>query len=209
MDSRSCLDIANLNGHTKFASEFHKFAERPPRSNTLRDISNTTELSHLTVVKETDQGILSPLNSLISLKSVPTSTPQDFLTIISDSTCEPDAATTTGEAAYYQSRQLSRNQSLLKIVSNSDHKTPQTISQTERGCGGGVGGGGKFLKRSESQIQSATLVELNNCIAQFEKFSYFSDESLKMEKDVKFSEISNKLVGFFYRIFTEFYAACY
>ncbi len=66
-----------------------------------------------------------------------------------------------------------------------------------------MGGGGKFLKRSESQIQSATLVELNNCIAQFEKFSYFSDESLRMEKDVKFSEISNKLVGFFYRILSQ------
>ncbi len=140
--------------------------------------------------------MLSPLNSLISLKSVPTSTPQDFLTIISDSKCEPDESKTTqdtnSEVNYYNCRHLGRNQSLLKIVSNSDsHKTPQTISQNERSCVGG----GKYLKKStDSQIQSATLVELNNCIAQFEKFSYFSDENLKTDKDFKFHEISNKLV---------------
>lgn len=35
------------------------------------------------------ESILSPLNSLISLKQIPTSTPQDFLTIVSDSTNQP------------------------------------------------------------------------------------------------------------------------
>lgn len=60
-------------------------------------------------------------------------------------------------------------------------KTPKTISQS-----------GTKIRRSESN-QSTTLTELNNCIAQFEKFSYFTDENLRAEKDICFSEISNKL----------------
>jgi hypothetical protein len=90
----------------------------------------------------------------------------------------------------YSQHKLSRNQSLLKIVSHNDADSQLTTAEHTPNASNSY----KQMNRSES-IQSETLVELNNCIAQFEKFSYFTNETFGKDKDVCFSEISNKLVG--------------
>lgn len=185
-DRKTCIDVAKANSQIEFVKEFKSFLDKDQKS--LFDTKNT-HLVTSTSVKESES-ILSPLNSLISLKKIPTSTPQDFLTIISDSTDHPKInEKEKNEKQQRPSITLNRNQSLVKIVrkdetnnyksDKSDH-TPQS-----QYCG-------KYVKRNES-VQSTTLAELNNCIAKFEKFSYFTDENLTNEKEIKLNEISNKL----------------
>lgn len=159
------------------------------------------------------ESILSPLNSLNSLKlrsEVSTSTPQDFITIVSDlDSVQPEqplhatiwqdkGSNNTKINKVYSQHKMSRNQSILKIVSNNTdlqqqqqnhpkaEHTPSTTSYNAY----------KQLDRTES-IQSETLAELNNCIAQFEKFSYFTNETFKNDQEMCFTEISNKLVSHF------------
>lgn len=159
------------------------------------------------------ESILSPLNSLNSLKlrsEVSTSTPQDFITIVSElDSVQPEqpllaankqdkGSNNTKINKVYSQHKMSRNQSILKVVSNNADLQPQpqqphhpkaehTPSTTSYNAY-------KQLDRTES-IQSETLAELNSCIAQFEKFSYFTNETFKNDKEICFTEISNKLVS--------------
>lgn len=186
-EGQNCIEIAQTNGHLKFVNEFENFLLKSRRA--LIDIRNTQSIP----INISKNDILSPLNALNSLKTVPTSTPQDFITIISESTLQPKTneinkdskEVENNDKTIFHSRQLSRNQSLVKIVSKNDENTPQTRNSQNSN---------RYLKRSESHSQvSDTLTELNNCIAQFEKFSYFTEETFKNEKDIKFNEISDKL----------------
>ena len=111
--------------------------------------------SHLQVKKiSKEESIISPLN-LSTLKSVSTSTPQDFVQFFNTTA---NLNGNTDETKHEFSSYLNRNQSYVKIIRNDDKvETPSSTCKNS-----------KMLKRSES-LTSETLLELNNCIAQFDE----------------------------------------
>ena len=181
------------------AEEKQKPYEEQPKQSTVTKTKQPTNY----------ESILSPLNSLNSLKlrsEVSTSTPQDFITIVSDlDSVKPEQIqhvtnkqdkenNNTKINKVYSQHKMSRNQSILKIVSNNADLQQQNHPKAEHTPSTTSYNAYKQLDRTES-IQSETLAELNNCIAQFEKFSYFTNETFKNDKEICFTEISNKLVG--------------
>ena len=124
-------------------------------SNSNPQLDEVAANSHLQVKKiSKEESIISPLN-LSTLKSVSTSTPQDFVQFFNTTATlntDPD------EAKHEYSSYLNRNQSYVKIIRNDDKvETPSSTCKNS-----------KMLKRSES-LTSETLLELNNCIAQFDE----------------------------------------